>query len=161
YLKNPIATIRMTSDILLKFSMEELAQKQAKMIKSTSFRMEGLIDNILDFARGHLGDGIILSKKADSSSLQKSLEQVIKEIRTISPKREIEVNLDLNAEVNCDADRVSQLFSNLLANADTHGDVKEPIEVVAVTGDGEFKLSVKNSGDKIPDAALEQLFEPF
>lgn len=160
-LKNPIATIRMSSDILLKFSKEELAQKQAKMIKSTSFRMEGLIDNILDFARGHLGDGIILSKKADSSSLQKSLEQVIKEIRTVSPQREIEFNLDLNAEVNCDANRVSQLFSNLLANADTHGDEKEPIEVMAVTNDGEFKLSVKNSGDKIPEEAMEQLFEPF
>jgi len=68
-LKNPIATIRMSSDILLKFAKEELVQRQAKMIKSTSFRMEGLIDNILDFARGHLGEGIILSKKSDPAAL--------------------------------------------------------------------------------------------
>jgi len=160
-LKNPIATIRMSSDILLKFAKEELVQRQAKMIKSTSFRMEGLIDNILDFARGHLGEGIILSKKSDPAALKTSLEQVIKEIKIISPEREINVTLDLKDEVNVDINRISQLFSNLLANADTHGDEKEPIEVMAVTNDGEFKLSVKNAGDKIPDEAVEQLFEPF
>lgn len=160
-LKNPIATIRMSSDILLKFAKEELVHRQAKMIKSTSFRMEGLIDNILDFARGHLGEGIILSKNSDSESLRKSLEQVIKEIRIISPEKKIDVTIDLDKEVNADKNRISQLFSNLLSNAATHGDEKEPIEVKAVTSDGEFQLSVKNSGDKIPDAAMEHLFQPF
>lgn len=160
-LKNPIATIRMSSDILLKFGKEELVLRQAKMIKSTSFRMEALIDNILDFARGHLGEGIILSKKSDSAALKTALEQVIKEIKIISPEREIEVSLDLPQELNCDANRISQLFSNLLGNADTHGDEKEPIEVKAHTENGHFKLSIINSGTKIPDAAMEHLFKPF
>jgi len=160
-LKNPIATIRMSSDILIKFAKEELVQRQAKMIKSTSFRMEGLIDNILDFARGHLGEGITLSKKADSASLEQSLEQVIKEIKIISPERHIDVNIDLREDVYADENRISQLFSNLLANADTHGDEKEPIEVQALTVDGEFHLSVKNSGKKIPEASQDKLFEPF
>jgi len=160
-LKNPIATIRMSSDILLKFAKEELVHKQAKMIKSTSFRMEGLIDNILDFARGHLGEGIILSKNSDTVSLKNSLEQVIKEIRIISPEREINVTIDLNEEVNADNNRISQLLSNLLANADTHGHKKDPIRVEAVTANNEFKLSVKNSGKKIPEAFMEHLFQPF
>lgn len=160
-LKNPIATIRMSSDILTKFSKEELAQRQAKMIKSTSIRMEGLIDNILDFARGHLGEGIILSKETDPASLKDAIEQVVKEIKTISPEREIEVTIDLEEEVSGDSSRIGQLFSNLLANADTHGDETRPIEVSAVSGNGEFKLSVKNSGEKIPEKAMNQLFEPF
>lgn len=160
-LKNPIATIRMSADILIKFSKEELAQRQATMIKSTSFRMEALIDNILDFARGHLGDGIILSRKRDSASLEKALEQVIKEIKIISPERQIDVNIDLREEVNGDENRISQLFSNLLSNADNHGDEKEAIEVEAVTVNGEFQLSVKNSGNKIPDEVQGRLFEPF
>lgn len=160
-LKNPIATIRMSADILQKFAKEELTQRQAKMIKSTSFRMEGLIDNILDFASGHLGEGIILSRNADSASLEKALQQVIKEIRTISPDREIDVNIDLKEEINGDENRISQLFSNLLANADTHGNEEDPIKVTAITNDGEFTLSVKNSGEKIPETELNQLFQPF
>jgi len=160
-LKNPIATIRMSSDILLKFAKEELVQRQAKMIKSTSFRMEGLIDNILDFAREHLGEGIIISKNGDSDSLKKALEQVIKEIKTISPERQIDVTIDLNEEVNGDKNRIGQLFSNLLANADTHGDDIHPIKVTAISGNGEFRLSVKNSGKKIPKESIPQLFQPF
>ena len=160
-LKNPIATIRMSSDILTKFSKEEMTRRQAKMIKSTSIRMEGLIDNILDFARGHLGEGIILSKENDPASLKDALEQVIKEIRTISPEREINVVIDLEEDVTGDSNRIGQLFSNLLANADTHGDESKPIEVLAVSANGEFKLSVKNSGEKIPEKEVEQLFEPF
>ncbi len=160
-LKNPIATIRMSSDILQKFAKEELVQRQAKMIKSTSFRMEGLIDNILDFARGHLGEGITLSKKKDTSSLEESLYQVVKEINIISPERQIDFNFDLEEEITVDENRISQLFSNLLSNADNHGDEKEPIEVKAITCNGEFVLSVKNSGVKIPDADQKKLFEPF
>ena len=54
-LKNPIATTRMSADILLKISQDEIVQRQAGIIKSTTFRMNGLIENILDFARGRLG----------------------------------------------------------------------------------------------------------
>lgn len=160
-LKNPIATIRMSADILIKFTKEELAQRQAKMIKSTSFRMEGLIDNILDFARGHLGEGIILSRKKNNASLEEALKQVIKEIQVISPERQIDVNIDLKKDLDVDENRIGQLFSNLLSNADTHGDENDPIEVNAVTTNGEFILSVKNSGKMIPEAAKDKLFEPF
>ncbi len=160
-LKNPIATIRMSSDILLKFAKEELVQRQAKMLKSTSFRMEGLIDNILDFARGHLGEGIILTKNKNSTSLLNTLKQVIKEIEIMSPERKINVTLDINEEVNCDVNRIGQLFSNLLGNADTHGDESDPIKVVAKTTGEEFTLSVANSGEKIPDPAMKKLFQPF
>jgi signal transduction histidine kinase len=63
--------------------------------------------------------------------------------------------------VNCDAPRISQLFSNLLANAVTHGPEGTPIQVSAKVQGGTFTLAVTNGGAKIPDDMLPTLFEPF
>jgi signal transduction histidine kinase len=160
-LRNPIATTKMSAEILLKTSKEAMTLKQAKTIKATNFRMEGLIDNMLDFARGKLGEGIILNRQMNNGSLEKILTQVVNEVDTVESNREINVNIDLKEEVNCDKERVAQLLSNLLINATTHGSHEDPIEVEAYAEDGEFCVSVTNGGEKIPDEAIRHLFQPF
>lgn len=160
-LKNPVASIRMGSEILLKLSENEIALRQAGMIKSASFRMETLIDNILDFARGRLGEGINLKLKKNNGTLQKTINQVIKEIRIISPNRIIQETINLEYPVTCDKDRIAQLLSNLLGNADAHGAEDLPIKVEVHSNDGKFTLAVSNGGNKIPESAMKQLFQPF
>ncbi len=56
---------------------------------------------------------------------------------------------------------MAQLFSNLLSNALVHGKADTAVKVQAVSGGGEFRLSVANAGKKIPAAAMERLFQPF
>ena len=160
-LKNPIATMRMSSDILLKMSKEELTLKHAAMIKSTSFRMQNLIENMLDFAKGKLGEGIDLNKASNNGSLIKILKQVIKELNISSPEREINFEIDLKSEVYCDKNRIGQLLANLLSNADLHGDRVAPLKVVAQTTADTFELNVINKGEMIPKESLSQLFQPF
>ncbi|WP_317039386.1 GAF domain-containing sensor histidine kinase [Salegentibacter salarius] len=160
-LKNPIATTRMSAEILMKFSKEDIVQRNAALIKSTSIRMENLIDNLLDFARGRLGEGIKLNKTKDFGKLENILEQVINEIKTISPNRDFSTNIKIENPVNCDPNRIAQLCSNLLGNAVTHGSLDKPIELEAVCVNGEFKLEITNKGVKIPQKVREKLFEPF
>lgn len=160
-LKNPIATMRMSSDILLKMSKEDLTLRHAAMIKSTSFRMQTLIENILDFAKGKMGEGIILNRKSNNGSLMKILEQVIKEIKISAPERKIVFNAALSEEVYCDKDRIGQLFANLLGNAHQHGDRDAPVEVSAITTKEHFELKVSNKGEKIPEDSQPHLFQPF
>ncbi|MCC8358893.1 GAF domain-containing sensor histidine kinase [Salinimicrobium sediminilitoris] len=160
-LKNPIATMRMSADILLKMSKEDFTKRQAAMIKSTSFRMQTLIENVLDFAKGKLGEGIVLEKKANNGKLTQILEQVIKEVKVSAPKRDILFDATLREEVFCDKDRIGQLFANLLSNANQHGSPDAPIRVKASTTDHHFELNVSNKGDKIPENSQVHLFEPF
>ena len=47
-------------------------------------RMAGMIDNVLDFARGRLGGGITLDRDAQTP-LEPVLHQVIDELRLSSP----------------------------------------------------------------------------
>jgi signal transduction histidine kinase len=160
-LKNPIATMRMSADILLKMSKEKSTLNHASMIKSTSYRMQALIDNILDFARGQMGEGIILTKRAHNGSLEEMLHQVIKEVKINAPNREIKFTSSLDHEVLCDENRIGQLFSNLLSNADQHGDYEAPVVVHAQTNGKLFELKVINKGEKIPSEVIENLFKPF
>lgn len=160
-LKNPIATTRMSSDIILKTTKEEMTKRHAAMIKSTSFQMQGLIENILDFARGKLGEGIVLNRKKNNNTLLETIEQVIKDVRTNSPSRVIETHISLVDPVYSDKERVGQLLSNLLGNADNHGAADAPIKVEAVTRENKFILTVINKGEKIPESAMENIFKPF
>lgn len=160
-LKNPIATMRMSSDILLKMSKEELTQRHASLIKATSYRMQGLIENILDFARGKLGEGLILEKEIANGSLENILIQVVNEIKNNAPERNIDLEINLDHDVYCDKNRIAQLLSNLLSNANHHGDPTAPVNVRAITNDQNFELSVSNKGKKISETALDHLFEPF
>ena len=118
-----------------------------------------MIDNILDFARGRLGDGIGLDRR--EVALMPVLVQVIDELRRTAPDREIISDIILNGPVYCDSGRIGQLLSNLLANALTHGTATAPVRVNARTSGDLFELSVSNSGPRIPATALEKLFQPF
>jgi signal transduction histidine kinase len=63
--------------------------------------------------------------------------------------------------VACDGARISQLLSNLLANALTHGASDSPVLVHARSDENGFELSVTNNGEQIPPQAVDRLFEPF
>ena len=67
----------------------------------------------------------------------------------------------MDGPVFCDADRVAQLFSNLLANALTHGAADAPVVVRARIAGGAFELSVANAGEPIPAGTLRRLFQPY
>lgn len=94
-------------------------------------------------------------------NIDEALKQVVTELQTSSPDADINFRSNLAEPVNCDIRRISQLFSNLLGNALTHGDKSAAIEVNATSADGVFELAVSNKAPKIPEATLKQLFQPF
>jgi signal transduction histidine kinase len=158
-LRNPLASIEAGTKILAKTDSMDAAGEILGLMQKSVARMSALIDNVLDFARGRLGSGIAL--KRSPQSLQPVLDHVIAELRAGSPERNIEKMFDLTQPVECDGGRIAQLFSNLLGNAVTHGTAERPIHVRATTRDGEFELSVANSGQPIPPDAMDRLFQPF
>jgi len=159
-LRNPLASISAGARVLGRDAKTEKEHQVVAMLQTTVMRMAGLIDNILDFARGRLGGGITLDRDS-RRPLEPVLHQVIDELRLSSPGRQIEADYAIDSPVDCDRSRIGQLVSNLVGNALSHGSSNEPVRVRAETANGIFNFSVANGGDPIPPAALERLFEPF
>ena len=158
-LRNPLAAIDGGTNLLMREPQSEKSQRVIGLIRGSVLRMSGLIDNVMDFARGRLGGGLQLNRSL--KPLLPTLEQVVGELRTSYPERLIELHLDATIEVEADHARLAQMFSNLLANAITHGEIDQPVRVDAVLGVDELELSVANAGPPIPPEAMQQLFQPF
>jgi signal transduction histidine kinase len=88
-------------------------------------------------------------------------QHVIDELLTQHPQQAIVSNIPSRLALVCDSGRLAQLLSNLLKNALLHGDGKSPVLVEASRDAEHFALSVTNSGNKIPEAVMCQLFKPF
>jgi signal transduction histidine kinase len=158
-LRNPLASIEGGTRLLESAALDEKGQAILKLMHGSVRRMAGLIDNVLDLARGQLGGGIAVKREA--ADLAPALIQVIAELRSAQPERAIDVEIALDRPVACDRARIAQLFSNLLANALSHGAQGRPVAVRAALEGDALTLAVANQGDPIPADTRERLFQPF
>lgn len=159
-LRNPVASILGGLRLLGKDNLSERSRTVSAHMEMAAQRINRMINDLLDFARGRLGTGIVLNLVA-AHDLETSLSGVIAELQLVYPQREIDVTFDFATVVTCDVERITQLLSNLLGNALSHGSPDRPIEVIARSIGNDFTLSVANAGTPIPAEAMRTLFYPF
>lgn len=159
-LRNPLAAVEAGVMLLEHGSVDDRSRAILKDMKRSTGRMSRLINDVLDFARGRLGGGLPVARKADVR-LEAALRQVVDELKIAHPSRTVTVDFSIPVTVCADADRVAQLLSNLLANALAHGSPDQRVRVTAGVEGQIFKLSVINGGDPIPEAVRPRLFQPF
>lgn len=158
-LRNPLSSI-VTGAELLTRRVDARLEPIARHMLAAGQRAARLVDDMLDFARGRLGNGIPLTKAA-TADLESKLTHVVMEIQTAHPSQQIISDIEPLGTVVCDADRVAQILSNLLANAVAHGAPGRPIDVSARRAHGQLSISVHNLGKPIPADRLPGLFQPF
>ena len=160
-LRNPLQGIHGGVELLMREGISpERRAAIGKMVGASVDRMTGLIDDVMDFARGRLGGGLTLDRNAEQP-LEPILRQVVGELQAAVPDRCIDVAIALDEPVDCDRRRIAQMVSNLLGNSLMHGDASEPVTFEAATRDGWLFISIANSGPPIPAAMMERIFEPF
>jgi signal transduction histidine kinase len=160
-LRNPLAAIAMGATLLQRKAADPAAVvTAAQRIERSAKRMSGLIDDVLDFARGRLGSGIGV-EFAETTTLGLSLEGVVAELREAHPDRQVVADIAVDGVLRCDPERIQQLLSNLLANALSHGLAEAPVQVRAWIDGGEVVIEVHNEGEPIPADRLDKVFAPF
>ncbi|GAA5083395.1 PAS domain-containing sensor histidine kinase [Chryseobacterium ginsengisoli] len=158
-LRNPLGGIMSATQVLTRFGFGEREKRLIDIIQTSSKRMHEMINNIMDLARGRLGGGISIN--LEEVNLENLLNQVSDELKITFPERIIDSNFTISKTIMCDPARISQLVSNLLANAVTHGSHDTPVILKAFTTDTYWEISVINQGLPIPKEALTHLFHPF
>lgn len=159
-LRNPLFAITAGAELLSKRLTDERSRTIAEHILTSGHRATQLVRDVLDFARGRLGDGITLNIQP-CSDLEPALRHVAAELQRVHPSRLIELDIGDLSGMNCDRERICQVLSNLIANALQHGDELGSIHISAKLLGDQFTLSVHNSGEPITPAIMTQMFEPF
>ncbi|MEJ5058974.1 MULTISPECIES: GAF domain-containing sensor histidine kinase [unclassified Pseudomonas] len=159
-LRTPLSAIRMSADLLETKIEDKRSLKLISAIRNSSTRMGHLIENVLDFARGRLGSGIPIKRQL-VDDLERVLRLTVDEVQASHPRVSVVHSLELPAGVYCDPLRISQLLSNLLGNAVTHGSRDTCVNVRAYTEADEVVISVTNQGTPIPAELMPLLFQPF
>ncbi|MEJ8857092.1 GAF domain-containing sensor histidine kinase [Variovorax robiniae] len=160
-LRNPLASVSALAELLVRRNTEPEIARVGERIRGASRRMALLIDDVLDFARGRMGSGLVVAP-AEVADLGTSLSEVVSELRLAHPDRQIDEHIDIAANVWCDRGRIQQLLSNLLANALTHGATDQPVLVEARSdARGCLRVSVSNGGEPIAPTNLAKIFEPY
>lgn len=159
-LRNPLGAIASCGHLLKMVSKDPEITEIADTIDRSVKRMTEMIENVLDMARGKSSTGMV-SNMVDSDSLSDDLTKVVEELRVSRPNRKIEFHALIHETVNCDAARLGQMLSNLLANALSHGSPDRPVTASAYTASGKFVMYAENEGPTIPPEQLETMFQPF
>jgi signal transduction histidine kinase len=159
-LRNPLAAVAACGQLLQRKSTDPALVTIASRINTSVKRMSGLIDDVLDFARGRLGGGIGVGF-AEEPDLGVAIAAVVAELHDAHPQRRLVSRIEIDRAVWCDRGRVQQLVSNLVGNALTHGAVDGSVELAAHVVDDQLLLTVWNDGEPIPPDSLDQVFSPF
>ncbi len=158
-LRNPLGAMISGAQLLARTNLDPRQRSVVDMMQSSAARMGELIENVMDFARSRLGGGMGIHRQ--TVDLTPVLTHTVDELRSAFPERDIRVEIAPSLTLSCDSHRISQLLSNLVANAVTHGSEEDPIVVSGGATGGVFELAVENGGRPIPPELLAVLFQPF
>jgi signal transduction histidine kinase len=158
-LRAPLAAI-MTAAQLMKLRDTDTDGPNAKAIRrvlASGDRMSRMIEQLLDFTRARLGEGIPVD--LTRGDLRDISHAVVEELEAQHPRR-----IRFEAESvpgSYDPDRLAQVVSNLVTNALQHGAADELVDVRVSSRNGSGRLEVVNRGTPIPEDVRAHIFEPF
>lgn len=164
-LKTPLTSIQGFSQALLDGATADAAAREraAAVIHEEAGRMRRLVDELLDLARLEGGEVTLARQPVDLGQL---LEEV--QARFAPQSERWGVMLDIETPpglppVAGDADRLSQVFGNLVDNAlkHTRGTEGARVALGAELRDGQVVCSVTDNGPGIPAQDLSRIFERF
>ena len=158
-LRNPLSTIRMAGQMLQLSDWPERERTLLHSIDRASARAVRLINDLLDFTRARLGQGLALAPRA--VDLHETVAAQAAELQLAYPRARIVHRSDGEGACVCDPDRLGQLVGNLVSNAVAYGTAGAPITVATATDAAGYTISVHNEGEPIGEDLQATLFQPM
>ena len=159
-LRDPLSTVIISANTLaanpgLKSEQRMAASRMAR----AGNRMQRMINDVLDFARGHLGTGI--PAHPAPSDMADIVRAATDEAVGANPQRTITCNLIGDLRGAFDRDRVHQAITNLIGNAVKHTDDGIEIRAYERADHSAVITEVTSHGPPIPEDIQRRLFDPF
>ncbi|MFE9206592.1 sensor histidine kinase [Micromonospora sp. NPDC007230] len=158
-LRTPLAVVRTGAEVLLakRHGTPEQWQAMARRVLTATSRAERMLDGLLTLARSD--SGVVAEETHD---LAVAAAGALGEADGEAERAALTITSDLRpALVKGDPALLDRLLSNLVDNAIRHNHPGGWVDVVTGHRDRAAVVTVRNSGERIPPAEVERLFEPF
>jgi two-component system, sensor histidine kinase and response regulator len=159
-LRNPLGALIAGAELLAYQLTDDRHQRTLAWMTAAGRRMTAMIEQLLDLTRARLGGGIGFVRTRKPLDVRELVQRALDELRASHRGRDIAFDAVGDATTSGDPERLLQLFSNVIANALTHGDPGGTVAVRVAGGSPDIVIEVKNPG-AIPPERLGTLFEPF
>jgi len=161
-MRNPLSTILGYSDMVLSedTKLSASSKKFIEVIRSSSSHLLKLLDELLDMSVIQSGK---LELDLQPCWLKKIIQDRIDVFQFIADKKNITLETDLQEIPSSmlDANRISQIFDNLIGNAIKFSPFGKKIFISLHKEDDRAKIRVRDQGPGIAPENLEKIFEPF
>ena len=158
-LKTPLTAISGYSELLtMGNATPKQVEKCSTEIQSNAIRMKALIDEMLQLSKM---DAQTNELEKEEISLRNLSEEIIKELRVIANKRNIEIKVEGDATIQGNSKELIMLIKNLVSNAIKYNKDNGYVKVSIKDSDKEVKLIVKDNGIGISKENIDKVFERF
>ena len=167
-LRTPMHAILSFTQLAKKRVNDEKVMRYLDNIETSSKRLTGLLNAILDLSKIETGNMDISFRQ---ENLYEITEQCIAQVNSLAVEKNISVNIEgkTSNEVSLDESLISRVIINLISNAIKYSPENEVIDIkiieVDATPDNSFKgiveFIITDRGVGIPVDELESVFEKF
>ena len=159
-LRSPLAAIGMTAEYFERDTSENARRiTSARRIRRSVASMSRMVDDLLEFSRLQLGGRIPIVRTSDD--LGEICQRAVDDARVAHPACVFELRGATSTEGEFDADRLGQVFGNLLNNAFQYRARGSTVTMEIVEDGSEIGVSVHNHGPAIARAHQALMFHPM
>lgn len=158
-LSNPLNAVALSARrLMVSPNLPDNERAAVELIEHASQRLAAMLADLRDFTRSRLGGFLIVHRKpCDVADL---VRKAVSELESAHAAARIDVECRGDLVVSADPKRVSQLLSNLVANALQHGAEHGDVQVSAWREADGVAVEIRNAGPAIDPALMKRLFDP-
>ncbi|MBK9989744.1 MAG: PAS domain S-box protein [Verrucomicrobia bacterium] len=165
-IRTPMNGVIGMAGLLMQTPMDGRQRDMTRALVNSAERLMVIINDILDFSKIEAGK---LRIELEGFNLRDVIEESAALMSASAHRKNLHFTCDIDAAlatgVNGDSGRIQQVLNNLLGNAVkfTHvGAVGITASILRLAElDVAFRITISDTGIGIPDAARDQLFQPF
>ncbi len=160
-LRTPLTTIQSAVSLLERAEerLDPLEHRALELAEGELVRIRGMVEELLTLAQM---DSWQYSLKLEATDLSRIIESAIDSVEVKAGRFGIEVHLyDAAVQCTCDAQKLYQVFLNLLDNAVKYSESGARVDITVGEDKAEHIVRIKDTGLGIPEEDLPHLFERF
>ena len=160
-IRTPLNAIEGFSRVIAETDSQEDRLKFYEIIESNNNRLQSLVNEILDLSRVESGEIVVKTAPTDLNEFCTSVKNIFK-FRCPDSVKLIFEESTLSVVMNTDANRLTQVFSNLISNALKHTSVGKIAYGYKILNEGTMiEFFVEDTGAGIKQEDIEHIFETY